>query len=63
MKTNMLLALFCSLAAAVPFLEHSERQTARDIPNCSGIQFSSDGKLSISVFSDLHFGERESLEP
>jgi len=63
MKTNMLLALFCSFAAAIPVSEHNQRQTARDIPNYSGIQFSSDGKLSISVFSDLHFGERESLEP
>lgn len=33
----------------------------RALPNYPGIQFSSNRKLSITVFSDLHFGERKSL--
>ena len=28
-------------------------------PQYAGIQFASDRKLSITVFSDLHFGERK----
>jgi hypothetical protein len=32
----------------------------RRIPNYPGIQFGQDRKLSITVFSDTHFGERKS---
>jgi hypothetical protein len=32
----------------------------KGMPNYPGIQFGQDRKLSITVFSDLHLGERES---
>jgi hypothetical protein len=54
MKTSILITIFCALASAVPHL-----QAARDIPNYPGLQFGSNGKLDITVFSDLHFGERK----
>jgi hypothetical protein len=34
----------------------------KSMPNYPGIQFGQDRKLSITVFSDLHFGERTSLQ-
>jgi hypothetical protein len=34
----------------------------KGLPNYPGIQFGQNRKLSITVFSDLHFGERKSLQ-
>lgn len=48
-----------AFAAPAPSLADRSDEVARDIPNYPGIQFGSDGQLSITVFSDLHFGERE----
>jgi hypothetical protein len=61
MKNIILFSVFSMLAYAVPRHLFKERtaQITRDIPNYPGIQFGSNGKLSITVFSDLHFGERE----
>tara|TARA_R110002003_G_scaffold279_2_gene18041 strand:- start:4235 stop:4453 length:219 start_codon:yes stop_codon:yes gene_type:complete len=61
MKRGSLLAWLVPLAIAAPLLEQRHGESARYIPNYPGIQFNSDGKLSISVFSDLHFGERKFL--
>jgi hypothetical protein len=49
------------LAAVLAFVNSAAAlhvQPAGNIPNYPGIQFDKDGKLSITVFSDLHFGER-----
>jgi hypothetical protein len=54
MKHAHLLSLFAAAAGAAVL-----KAKAANYPNYSGIQFGSDRKLSISVFSDLHFGERE----
>jgi hypothetical protein len=59
MKGSTLLSLFCIMAAAAPLTGGRPNLPTRDIPNYPGIRFDSNGKLSISVFSDLHFGERE----
>jgi hypothetical protein len=59
MRSSILLSVFCVAAAAVPLSERRPSLPARDIPNYPGIQFDPNGKLSITVFSDLHFGERE----
>ena len=61
MKRGTLLFLLLSLAMAAPLLDERQGHGTRNIPNYPGIRFGSDGKLSITVFSDLHFGERESL--
>jgi hypothetical protein len=61
MKCDILFSTTLTLAAAAPLLQERHSMAARDIPNYPGIQFGADGKLSITVFSDLHFGERESL--
>ncbi|KAF2820150.1 Metallo-dependent phosphatase [Ophiobolus disseminans] len=53
----ILFALFCSTAIAASFPGQHQLQSARAIPNNPGLQFNSDGDLSITVFSDLHFGE------
>jgi hypothetical protein len=61
MRNIILLSIFYALASAVPRPqpEQSSGQVARDIPNHPGIQFGANGELSLTVFSDLHFGERE----
>lgn len=58
MKMMELAQLACILVPALcaAFPHPSAKSTA--IPNYPGVQFGPDGKLSISVFSDLHFGER-----
>jgi hypothetical protein len=61
MKGDIFFSTAFTLAAAAPLLEERHSMFARNIPNYPGIQFGADGKLSITVFSDLHFGERESL--
>jgi hypothetical protein len=61
MKRGSLLAWLVPLAIAAPLLKQRHGESARYIPNYPGIQFNADGKLSISVFSDLHFGERKFL--
>ena len=52
MKHAKLLVLLACTAGAVVL-------PSRNLLNYPGIQFGSDKKLSISVFSDLHFGERK----
>jgi hypothetical protein len=61
MRNIILLSIFYAVASAVPrpLPEQSSGQVARDIPNYPGIQFGANGQLSLTVFSDLHFGERE----
>lgn len=61
MKPIILVSVLCAAASAVPAppLTTGLCDTARSIPNNPGLQFGPDGKLSITVFSDLHFGERE----
>lgn len=61
MKPIILVSVLCAAASAVPAppLTAGLHDTARSIPNNPGLQFGPDGKLSITVFSDLHFGERE----
>lgn len=61
MKPIIFVPLLCgaAFAAPAPPLTAGSGETARSIPNYPGIQFGPDGKLSITVFSDLHFGERE----
>jgi hypothetical protein len=59
MKGSTLLSLFCITAAATPLTGGRPNLPTRDIPNYPGLRFDSNGKLSISIFSDLHFGERE----
>lgn len=54
MKRTHLMSLLL-IAAEAAVLQN------RHMPNYPGIQFGSDRKLSITVFSDLHFGERELL--
>ncbi|KAF1943543.1 Metallo-dependent phosphatase [Clathrospora elynae] len=54
MRHAQLLGLIAVTAGAAVL-----RPRAPAILNYPGIQFDSDGKLSISVFSDLHFGEPE----
>ena len=44
----------CVAGAAVPH----PRAESRAVSHYPGIQFGSNGKLSVTVFSDLHFGER-----
>jgi hypothetical protein len=61
MKSGILSITALAVAAAAPLIEERHVQTAQTIPNYPGIQFSADGKLSISVSSDLHFGEREAI--
>lgn len=49
------------LAAVLTFIKSTaalHMQPAGDIPNYPGVQFNKSGKFSITVFSDLHFGER-----
>jgi hypothetical protein len=60
MRSSILLSVFCVAVAAVPLSDRRPSLPARDIPNYPGLRFGSNGKLSITVFSDLHFGERES---
>jgi hypothetical protein len=60
MKIASLLSIFLSGAAAVLFPEQYRDLATRDIPNYPGLQFNADKKLSVTVFSDLHFGERKS---
>jgi hypothetical protein len=60
MRGSILLSIFCITAAAAPLADARPELSVRDIPNYPGIRFDSNGRLSISVFSDLHFGERES---
>jgi hypothetical protein len=60
MRGSLLLSLLLATAAAAPIREHSQELVPRYIPNYPGLQFNSDKKLSVTVFSDLHFGERES---
>lgn len=61
MKGDILFSIALTLASAAPLLEERHSMAAPNIPNFPGIQFGADGKLSITVFSDLHFGEREPL--
>jgi hypothetical protein len=56
MRSITLLVVICSIALAL-----SQHNIRDNIPNYPGLQFDAEGKLSITVFSDLHFGERESL--
>jgi hypothetical protein len=58
MKDTILMILFCSAVAAFPLSKAGAIQAPRNISNCPGIQFNN-GKLAITVFSDLHFGERK----
>lgn len=61
MKGSLLFSVLYAAALAVPappLADHAGK-IARDIPNYPGIRFGYDGRLSITVFSDLHFGERE----
>lgn len=60
MNNSLLVSLLCALAAAAPFLDKRSDQGLGYIPNYPGIQFSN-GKIAITVFSDLHFGERKLL--
>ena len=53
MKHAQALWLLASMAGAAVLRPKS-------MPNYPGIQFGQDRKLSITVFSDLHFGERKS---
>ncbi|KAF2030577.1 Metallo-dependent phosphatase [Setomelanomma holmii] len=57
MKRGTFLTFVITFASAAPVIEQGHHKTPRNIPNYPGIQFGSDGKLSISVFSDLHLGE------
>ncbi|KAH7086629.1 Metallo-dependent phosphatase-like protein [Paraphoma chrysanthemicola] len=57
MKRGSWLAWLAPVAVAAPVIETRHEESARYIPNYPGIQFNSKGRLSISVFSDLHFGE------
>jgi hypothetical protein len=59
MKRGILFLIALAVTTAAPVYEERHNQSARAIPNYPGIQFGADGRLSISVFSDLHFGERE----
>jgi hypothetical protein len=61
MRNIILLSIFYAVASAVPrpLPEQPSGQVARDIPNYPGIQFGANSQLSLTVFSDLHFGERE----
>jgi hypothetical protein len=61
MRSGTLFPVVLAMAAAALVLEDRHSEIARAIPNYPGIRFSADGKLSITVFSDLHFGERESI--
>jgi hypothetical protein len=56
MRSIALLALILLIGSAL-----SQHHIRDNIPNYPGLQFDADGKLSITVFSDLHFGERKSL--
>jgi hypothetical protein len=51
--------LFCAMTAAFPLFNDRAIQAPRNIPNNPGIQFHN-GSLSITVFSDLHFGDCKS---
>ena len=57
MKRESLLWLAASTAGASPLLQYGQGSTF-DYP---GLRFGADKKFSITVFSDLHFGEREFL--
>lgn len=46
-----------TVAGAIPLLPPGQSSTL-DYP---GLHFGADGKFSITVFSDLHLGERRSL--
>jgi hypothetical protein len=61
MKNSILVSILCAVASAAPRspLKEPSSHVARHIPDYPGIQFSVNGQLSITVFSDLHFGERE----
>jgi hypothetical protein len=59
MRASLSTLLLLSTAAAAPFRDHAQKLVPRYIPNYPGLQFNSDKKLSVTVFSDLHFGERE----
>jgi hypothetical protein len=57
MKIITLASVFYALAEAAPFLDQRNAQGSGYVLNYPGIQFLN-GKLTITVFSDLHFGER-----
>jgi hypothetical protein len=57
MKIITLASVFYALAEAAPFLDQQNAQGSEYVPNYPGILFLN-GKLTITVFSDLHFGER-----
>jgi hypothetical protein len=57
MKREHVLWLAASMAGASPLLQFGQGGTF-DYP---GLRFGADKKFSITVFSDLHFGERTSL--
>lgn len=48
-----------AMAWAVPYSKDRISHTPRYIPNYPGIQFNN-GTFSITVFSDLHFGDCKS---
>ncbi|KAI8933535.1 hypothetical protein NX059_009273 [Plenodomus lindquistii] len=54
MKTMLLALLLATTAIAVNLRLQSRAPAIQNFP---GIQFGADGQLSITVFSDLHFGE------
>jgi hypothetical protein len=60
MKSAFPLFIVLGGVAAVPFPEHYRGLATRDIPNYPGLQFNADKTLSVTIFSDLHFGERKS---
>lgn len=55
MKLIQLLWLISTVAHAADPRHLTQRAEVR----YPGVQFDSNGKFSISIFSDLHFGERE----
>jgi uncharacterized protein YhbP (UPF0306 family) len=55
MKHAQVLWLLASIAGAAVLQR-------KGMPSYPGIQFNQNRKLSITVFSDLHFGERKSLQ-
>lgn len=55
MKHTALSVLLVGVLPATTF----QAEPTGHIPNLPGLQFDNNGKLSITVLSDLHFGERE----
>jgi hypothetical protein len=57
MKREHLLWILSTAAGAAPLLEFGQGSTF----DYDGLRFGQDRKFQISVFEDLHFGEREYL--